>query len=61
MEKDYNVENVSINITEHCFNRYKERVRDVGSEQDIKDEIKKLFISSNCYYEGQIGKPNHFY
>lgn len=59
MEKDYNVENVEINITEHCYNRYKERVRNVGNEQDIKIEIKKLFISSNCYYEGQIGKSTN--
>ena len=66
MEKDYNVENLEINISNHCLQRYIERVKNgknsiVGNdaENGIKNEIKKLFISSELYFDGVIGKsPN---
>lgn len=63
MEKDYNVENLEINISSHCLQRYIERVKNgknsiVGNdaENGIKNEIKKLFVSSELYFDGVIGK-----
>ncbi len=44
-------------ITDHCYRRYIERVKNGSSESEykMKEEIKKLFNSSEEYYKGVIG------
>ena len=67
MDKDYNVEELNINISNHCIQRYIERVKNNNrnitvandDENGIINEIKKLFISSDFYFEGQIGKSTN--
>ena len=46
-----------IKITDHCFKRYVERVKDgsYDSEYKAREEIKKLFKSSKEMYTGIIG------
>ena len=58
------LDKVEIGITNHCLQRYAQRVMDrpiVGleAENKAKNEIKKLYLSSEHYYTGVIGKsPN---
>lgn len=44
-------------ITDHCYRRYIERVKNGSTESEykMKEEIKKLFNSSDEYYKGVIG------
>ena len=57
-------ENIKIDITDHCLNRYSERVMGrpiIGNDAAEKatNEIKKLFISSTLYYTGVIGNSKN--
>ena len=58
------LEKVEIVITDHCLKRYAERVMDrpiigLEAENKAKNEIKKLYLSSELYYTGIIGKSNN--
>ena len=60
------VDKININISEHCLRRYLERVKDgnytmigLEAETKVKNEIKKLFISSPLYYTGVIGNSKN--
>lgn len=58
------LEKVEIIITDHCLQRYAERVMDrpiigLEAENKAKNEIKKLYLSSELYYTGIIGKSNN--
>lgn len=58
------LEKVEIRITDHCLKRYAERVMDrpiigLEAENKAKNEIKKLYLSSELYYTGVIGKSNN--
>lgn len=55
---------VTVGITDHCLQRYAERVMDrpiigLEAENKAKEEIKKLYLSSELYYTGVIGKSNN--
>ena len=58
------LDKVEIRITDHCLKRYAERVMDrpiigLEAENKAKNEIKKLYLSSELYYTGVIGKSNN--
>lgn len=56
-----NIDDLKITITDHCYKRYVDRVRNGATlpQNKIEEEIKKLFLSSDKIYSGKIGKKNN--
>ena len=58
------LDKVEIIITDHCLKRYAERVMDrpiigLDAENKAKNEIKKLYLSSETYFIGVIGRSSN--
>lgn len=58
------LDKVEIIITDHCLKRYAERVMDrpiigLEAENKAKNEIKKLYLSSETYFIGVIGRSSN--
>ena len=64
-EELYNdLDNLKLNISDHCLDRYSERIMGrpiVGNDaiEKATNEIKKLYLSSEVYYVGIIGRSQN--